>query len=261
MPPLLLLALVAQPYEHFQLDAADRPVAGHVAECNRCHQLDPARRYEPTAPVGAKPEAHAVCSAEGCHARDLQDGLMRWAKSRRWGEGRFCATCHTAKKGEFWHKQLDAAGRRQFGLMSFHHTTHLELEAACATCHPGYAKKERARSKHTACGNAACHGETTSPPMADCIGCHVAVDGRGPPLASKSSDPFRAGSFSHLAHARVASGTACTACHVERTTSKGQRVGLPGKPACKTCHQDGKKAFGVYTTRCFACHVRPGSEP
>lgn len=61
----------------------------------------------------------------------------------------------------------------------------------------------------------------------------------------------------HKAHQKVSKIKAsCDSCHNNVATKVGGVVPLPGKDACRDCHND-KQAFGMTSTDCTRCHVVP----
>jgi c(7)-type cytochrome triheme protein len=237
--------------------------------CTKCHQEEPAERYDVVRPPDrfghARPEhvaanlpcsachtlsatgeprvaSHAACA--GCHEADFAARVPET-----------CGACHNAT--EPWRHLVpdrEPPARSELG-STLDHGKHAQV--ACTACHSLATPTAELRPPrgHKACSGAACHANTggASPVLTACEACHqpgLAVRREQARLTTPWS--VRA-EFSHAPHTQAP----CATCHTNMAGATVMDIAAPAKATCVGCH-DGKTAFKVTGTACTRCH--PGSK-
>lgn len=236
--------------------------------CTRCHQEEPAERYDVARPdkrfgharpghvaanlpcaachpltASGEPRvaSHAACAA--CHEADFARRVPT-----------ICGACHNAT--EPWRHLIpdrEPPASSELG-SSLDHTKH--ATTACAACHALATPTTELRPPrgHKACTGAGCHAASggAPPELTACEACHqpgLAARREQARLAAPWSVRAR---FSHTPHSRAP----CVTCHTDLTGATVMDLAAPAKATCVGCH-DGTTAFKVTGTACARCH--PGS--
>lgn len=126
------------------------------------------------------------------------------------------------------------------------HDVHHEAEVECAVCHEGVAGSRTA-------------GGSFRPGMDVCASCHDVEDGDTCVMCHTNPDEagdyprrtYGAQKFVHAPHAEA--GLGCAACHGDPA---GAGRPLPGKPACRACHETADDYAD-----CRVCHADAAPRP